>query len=129
MNDLPRTPRTLPCDDEDYIFAFHEDGNASNNSVGVEIGTTTSPEDCFLPMFDHANNAQKILNFDEALTKRTETEHILHTHDGETHTRQRMKQKRNHSYHEARRDNEDNKRLYQHLKGRVHTASLGERPW
>ena len=93
MNDLPRTPRTLPCDDEDYFFAFHEDG--SNNSVGVEIGTTTSAEDCFVPMFDQRNNAHKKLNFDEALTKRTETENILHTRNGETHgVRQRMKQKR-----------------------------------
>lgn len=95
MNDLPRTPRTLPCDDEDYLFAFHEDGSVGNNSVGVEIGTSTSQEDCFVPMFDHRNNTRKKLNFDEALTERMETEHILHTHNGETHgVRQRMKQKR-----------------------------------
>ena len=76
MNDLPRTPNTLPSDDEDEFFAFHDDSGENNDSVVVEIGMTKSPEACFLPMYNHV---PRKLNFDQCLTRRTQSKNFLNT--------------------------------------------------
>ena len=44
MYEVPRIPQTRPCDDEDPFFVFHEDNSADDNSIGVEIGVSSTPE-------------------------------------------------------------------------------------
>ena len=42
MDNFPGTPQTLPCSDEDPFFGFHEDSSVDNDSIGVNIGESTS---------------------------------------------------------------------------------------
>ncbi len=79
MYDLPRTPNTLPCDDEDQLFVFDDDGSANNNSVGEEVRMTKSPEACFLPMYNQSKSVNKKLDFDEALTERAQSKYVVST--------------------------------------------------
>jgi hypothetical protein len=47
MYGLPRTPQTLPCDDDDDpFFIFGEDGSLENDGVGVEIGVRNTIAVC-----------------------------------------------------------------------------------
>ena len=69
MYELPRTPQTLPCDDnEDPFFVFHEDGSADSDSVGVEIGInrSTPPPAYVTPNHDkdYRKSVRKELDFD-----------------------------------------------------------------
>ena len=84
MFDLPRTPQTLPCDDEDPFFVFREDGSV-DDSVGVStIGMrsmrstpeVSSSHAFFMPTSrqakeDYRHTVRKELDFESFTSKHT----------------------------------------------------------